>query len=146
MEQNETWKFLKRTDLPPEMKTNISKWVFERKQRTDGNGIRYKARLVARGFEQVYGIDYLDTFAPSVWFRTVRILLALAATLGLDIHQIDFKTAFLNAWLPEDQQVYREAHSSFELGEEGENADPSKDSVVLMVVKTLYGLKQSPRE
>jgi hypothetical protein len=51
--------------------------------------------LVAKGFTQVYGIDYENTFAPVAWFETVRILLALAALEDWDIEALNVKTAYL---------------------------------------------------
>ena len=65
---------------------------------------RYKARLVARGDEQQYEVDYWATFAPTPRMTTIRVLLALAAYFGWDVHQMDVETAFLNADL--DIEIY----------------------------------------
>ena len=62
----------------------------------DGRVERYKARQVAKGFAQKFGIDYEETFSPVVKLTSIRILLSLAAKYGFTIHQMDVKTAFLN--------------------------------------------------
>ncbi|XP_015111352.1 uncharacterized protein LOC107037352 [Diachasma alloeum] len=75
LEDNETW------DLEPVPKGKVpigSKWVFRTKTTPDGGPARHKARLVAQGFSQKYGIDYDEVFAPVVKASTVRTLLSLA--------------------------------------------------------------------
>jgi len=61
---------------------------------------------MARGFSQIYGIDYLDTYAPVVKLASIRILLAIAAIFGLEIHQMDVVTAFLAGEL--EEEIYME--------------------------------------
>ena len=63
----------------------------------DGTVARYKARLCAKGFTQQYGLDYVDTFSPTVSFTTLRLLFQLAVQYGLDIQQTDVDFAFLYA-------------------------------------------------
>ena len=65
-----------------------------------------KARLVARGFSQIYRVDYLDTYAPVVKLASIRIFLAIAAIHELDIHQMDVVTAFLAGEL--EEEIYME--------------------------------------
>ena len=73
--------------------------------------MRFKARLVVRGFSQVYGVDYLDTFAPVAKLETLRILLAIAAIEDLEIHQMDVVTTFLLRLL--NEEIYMEQPERF---------------------------------
>lgn len=125
-----TWKVVL---LPEGVKPVTSRWVNTDEYGPDGQLIKYKSRLVARGFQQEEGVDYEETFASVVKPASTRILLALAAILSWRIHQGDVKTAFLNSNL--DKPVYM---------------NPPKDiklpyGFCLMVIRALYGLKQSPR-
>jgi hypothetical protein len=79
-----------------------NKWVFKEKLDELGNIIRFKARLVARGFSQVFGVDYLDTFAPIAKLAALRILLVIATMKNLEVHQMDVVTAFLIPDLEEE--------------------------------------------
>ena len=98
-------------------------------------GIKYKARLVARGFQQQHGIDYNNIFALVVWWSTIRLVLTLAAKYKWPLSQLDVITAFLNGTLQED--IFMEVPDGF----------PSADDIskVCKVNKALYGLKQSPK-
>ena len=81
----------------PKGKTTVGcKWVFTIKRKSNGTVERYKAHLVAKGFTQTYGIDYLQTFAPVAKLNTIRVLLSLAANLDWSLQQLDVKNAFLN--------------------------------------------------
>ena len=59
------------------------------------------ARLVAKGFQQVPGIKFFDTFSPVVKSTTICIIFSLAVTMGWDIQQVDVNNAFLNGNLHE---------------------------------------------
>lgn len=118
----------------PECNVVTNKWVFKIKRNSIGQVERYKARLVARGFTQVYGIDYLETYAPVANMTSIRMIFAYAAMEGLHISQFDIKTAFLYGEL--DETVYMEQPEGF-------CRDSSK---VCLLKRSLYGLKQSPRQ
>jgi hypothetical protein len=98
-----TWELVPR---PTNRDTVSWKWVFKAKKNEEGTIIRFKARLVVRGFTQVYGVDYMDTFAPVAKMASLWILLAIAAFEDLEIHQMDVITAFLAGKL--DVEVYME--------------------------------------
>ncbi len=97
---------------------------------------QYKARCVGRGFCQVNGLDYQETYSPVAKFNSILTLLTVAAHYDYEIHQLDYDAAFLNAQLKEE--VYIQP-----LG----NLDPKlPPNHVYKLHKTLYGLKQSSRE
>lgn len=122
--------------LPKNRKVVSGKWVYTLKRDQDGKIVKFKARFVARGFSQVQGLDYQETFSPTVRLSTLRILLAVATHYDWEISQIDYETAFLNGELEED--IYIEEPDGFE-------QVPGKKQV-LKLEKALYGLKQAPRE
>jgi hypothetical protein len=72
---------------------------------------RYKARLVARGFTQTYGVDYNETLAPVIKFTSIRCILALATLEDMEIHQMDVKTTFLNGKI--EEEIYMEQPQGF---------------------------------
>jgi hypothetical protein len=78
------------------VKPIANKWSFKKKTDMDGNMTVYKARLVAKGFKQILGVEYDETFSPVAMFKSIRILLAIAAFHDDEIWQMDVKTDFLN--------------------------------------------------
>ncbi|MGZ8855512.1 MAG: reverse transcriptase domain-containing protein [Nitrososphaeraceae archaeon] len=114
-----------------------TRWVFAIKRDSNNLIVRWKARLVAKGFKQQEGIDFYEIYAPAVKFKSIKLLLALAAHYDYEIKQIDFDTAFLNAKLKE--LIYIKIPEGF-------NQIGYDNRYVLRLNKALYGLKQAPRE
>jgi hypothetical protein len=72
------------------------KWVLRKKYKADGSLDKYKTRLVAKGFTQQPGVDFMDTYSPVAKFASVRIIMVVATRLDLKLYQLDVKTVFLN--------------------------------------------------
>lgn len=132
IEKNKTWVL---TDLPPGRKAISLKWVYKLKKNTDGEIVKYKARIVARGFVQKKGIDFEEVFAPVTRLETVRLLLALAAKNGWEVHHLNVKSAFLNGDLLEE--VFVKQPDGF--------VQENQRHKVYRLLKALYGLRQAPR-
>src|ERR1041385_4714813 len=81
-------------DIPEDRKAVENKWIFKKKTDADGNVSVYKARLFAKGFRQIQGVDYEETFSPVAMIKSIRILLAIAAYHDYEVWQMDVKTAF----------------------------------------------------
>ena len=113
-----------------------SKWVFRIKRKADGSIEKYKARLVARGFTQIYGTDYFETYSPVAKLTSFRTILALAAREGWDIDCFDFNGAYLNGELNEDEDIYMKNPPGYD----------DEDNTVKHLKKSLYGLKQAGRK
>jgi hypothetical protein len=110
--------------------------VLKKKLRPDGTIDKYKARLVAKGYTQKEGEDFFDTYSPVARLTTIRVLLSLVASHGLLVHQMDVKIAFLNGEL--EEEIYMDQSEGFVVkGQEG---------MVCKLVKSLYDLKQAPKQ
>lgn len=130
LDKNQTWKVVEKD---ASMREITVKWVFKIKLNADGEVKRYKARLVARGFSQVEGVDYGEVYAPVVHTDSLRLLFAICAQYNLVFEQFDIATAFLNGELEEVIHIQPP---------EGLNVPENK---TLRLLKSLYGLKQAPR-
>ncbi|KAI5317137.1 hypothetical protein L3X38_036844 [Prunus dulcis] len=133
LQNNGTWELM---PLPHGKKIVGCRWIYIVKLKADGSIERYKARFVANGYTQRYGIDYQETFAPVVKIKTIRVLLSLAANLDWPLHQFDVENAFLYGDL--EEEVYMDLPPGCNLAREKENQ-------VCKLRKSLYGLEQSPR-
>ena len=102
IEENRTWDV---SELPAKQKAIGLKWVFKVKKDPNGSIVKYKVRLVAKGYAQRHGVDFDEVFAPVARIETVRVLLALAAQDGWQVHHMDVKSAFLNGDLSETVYV-----------------------------------------
>ena len=102
----------------------------------DGTIEKYKARLVAKGYTQKEGEYFFDTYSPVARLTTIRVLLSLAASHHLLVHQMDIKTTFLNGEL--DEEIYMDQPDGFVV--------PGLEAKVCKLLKSLYGLKQAPKQ
>jgi hypothetical protein len=128
--ENQTWDLV---PLPPGRKLVRCKWVYRTKREADGQVRRYKERLVAKGFQQIHGIDYDETFSPVANMDSIRLVLAIATAKGWEVHQMDVKNDFLHNDISEE--IYMEQPHGF----------IHNSSLVCRLKKSLYGLKQTPR-
>jgi len=101
---NGTWDLVKR---PAHAKILKNRWIFKIKHNPLNDDIKFKARLVVKGFHQVEGVDFGETFAPVVRYESVRTLFALAAAENLNILQFDVETAFLNSELDSETSCWK---------------------------------------
>lgn len=129
LEENDTWDIVQR---PNNCNVIGSKWVYKVKSPPNEQR-KYKARVVAKGYTQVAGVDYTETFAPVIRYDTVRCVLAMAALDDMEIVQFDVKTAFLNGNL--EETIFMEIPEGVE----------HKTNEVCRLKRSLYGLKQASR-
>ena len=128
-----TWELVTR---PANRKIISAKWVLRVKWNNEHTVPTFKARLCARGFTQVPGLDYDATYAPTVSRAALRIVIALSVQLKLLLHVVDCKNAFLNGDI--DKEIFIEQPPYFVA------PGTSSRSHVCKLKKALYGLKQSP--
>lgn len=93
LKENNTWRIM---EVPKETKTIGCKWVYKTKLKADGTLDKYKAKLVAKSYNQVEGIDYNETFTPVSRMTTLRSLISLASTKRWHLNQMDVQNAFLH--------------------------------------------------
>ncbi|MCO5566722.1 hypothetical protein L7F22_020401 [Adiantum nelumboides] len=132
LQSNHTWSLV---PLPHGRQPISCKWVLRHKLHPDGSVACYKARLVARGFSQIPGLDYSETFSPVLRMSSLRLLLAIAALFDLELYHLDVQTAFLHGELPEELYMQQPPHYE-------SSAHPR---YVCRLHRSIYGLKQSPR-
>jgi hypothetical protein len=112
-----------------------SKWIYKIKHAVDRSMEKHKVKFVARGFSQVEGIDYEETFALVARYTSIRRIISLASAMGWRLHQMDVKTTFLNREI--EEEVYIEQPYGFMIH--------GKESYVCRLKKALYGLEQAPQ-
>ena len=128
--KNHTWDIVV---LPSGVKTIGSRWVFKTKRDRNGDPTRFKARLVAQGFSQVPGVNYGETFSPTLKMNTMRMFMATAVHKNWAIRQLDVKTAFLIPELPENEVIFMRAPPLVDV----------PPGHALRLRRTIYGLKQA---
>ena len=120
---------------PPKGQVPVgNKWVLTKKYDKQGYLQKFKACLVAKGYTQMPGMDYTDTYAPVVHLETIRTLLALAISENWEIQQMDIKGAYLNGRIKEE--IYMKQPNGYDDG----------TNHLCRLIKSLYGLKQAGRE
>ena len=133
LEKDSTWE----VSLPEKKKTIRCKWIFKIKEGlTPSKPPKFKARLVAKGYSQIPGVDYNDVFSPVVKHSSICTFFSIVASHDLQLEQLDVKTVFLHGELEED--IYMDQPEGFIV--------PSKEKFVCKLKRSLYGLKQSPRQ
>ena len=123
-------------DLPRNAWAIGSKWVFKKKSLPlEQGGVRYKARLIAKGYSQREGVDYTEVFSSVVCHTSIRMLLSLVVEYDIELEQMDVKIAFLHGRLKE--KIYMKQLDGF--------IKISQENKVCLLQRSLYRLKQSPR-
>lgn len=125
--RNGTWQLVNRK---PRMRILRTKWVLSEKNESDR---RFKARFVAKGYAQRAGQDFHETYAPTLKYHSVRLILSIAIQSNWRVHHVDVKTAYLNS--PLDEELYINQPFCYEDG----------SGRVCRLLKSIYGLKQSAR-
>ena len=113
-----------------------TKWVYKSKSIKQCTVTRNKARLVAQGYTHIEGVDFDETFSPVARMESVILLLGVECLLRFKLLKMDVKSAFLNGYL--NEEVYVEQPKGF--------VNPSFPDHVFILKRSLYGLKQDPRE
>jgi hypothetical protein len=131
LKANNTWSL---TSLPHGKQPISCHWVYKVKQHSDGTIERYKARLVAKRYTQLDGIDYHDIFSPTTKMTIICYLLVLTAAQDWSLHLLGVHNAFLHGDLHEE--IYMSSPCGFR--QQGEN-------LVYRLHKSLYDLKQASR-
>ncbi|CAL2237091.1 unnamed protein product [Prunus armeniaca] len=132
--KNSVWELVPK---PKDRKLVGCKWLFRKKEGLhEQDVVRFKARLVAKGYSQKEGVDYDEIFSPVVKHTSIRLLLAMATQHDMEIEQMDVKTAFLHGDL--EETIFMAQPEGF--------VEYGKENLVCPLKKSLYGLKQSPRQ
>ena len=129
---NGTWIL---TRLPEGRKAIGTRWVYKIKPGHLTTPARHKSRFVAKGYSQIEGVDFQETYAPVVKYTSLRILLSYAAVHDWEMAQLDIKTAFLYGLI--DEELYIEQPEGF--------IKSGEEKLVCKLVKCIYGLKQASR-
>lgn len=127
-----TWSLVERQDW---MHVLPSVWAFRLKRYPNGLAKKFKARFCVRGDKQVEGVDYFETWSPVVQWTTVRAMMILSTKLQLHTAQADITAAFVHAELDDNEHIYVSQPAGFNRGK----------NLVLKLHRSVYGLKQSPR-
>jgi hypothetical protein len=128
----QVWDVVERSSLPAGTNVIPVKWVFKIKTDESGRVTKFKARITPKGFKQRHGVDFFEVFANTGKYKSLRAMLSIAARQDMELRQLDVPQAFTQAELKE--VVYMEMPEGFAI-----------PGMVCKLKKSLYGLKQSPR-
>lgn len=128
LQENHTYDLVK---LPKGKRALKNKWVYRLKTQESTSQPKYKARLVVKGFSQKKCVDFGEIFSPVVKMSSIRVVLGIAASLNLEVEQLDVKTAFLHGDL--EEEIYMEQPEGFK--------ESGKEHMVCRLRKSLYRLK-----
>ena len=148
LEGHKTWSVVEEGKIPKDARAISSRMVLQEKIGEDGKVARYKARLVAHGFRQREGIDYSETYSPTISFAAIRTVLSRAAVQNKEIVQLDIVTAFLESKV--EEELYLHLPKEFGLTNNGKvilNGTRIElgVSVTVRLTRSLYELKQAGR-
>ena len=129
-----TWTLV---ESPKDKNVNPGKWVYKLKTKANGSLEKYKARYVAKGFKQIEGTGYSETFAPTTKPETFWLILSSAENENFIMRQMGVKSAYLHPEIKEE--VYLEQPSGFE------KRDPTRRKLVCRLNESIYGLKQAAK-
>jgi hypothetical protein len=135
LKSHNVWTLIPRSNVPAGWKIVGSRPHFHTKRDEKGEITQHKVCVVAKGYSQVQGVDYTDTYAPVARMESMHSILHIGAVLDWEMHQLDVKTAFLHGDL--EEEVYMEQSEG--------RKEPGKEDWVCQLNKTLYGLKQAGR-
>ena len=134
LQKNSRWDLV---ELPAGKRPLKCKWIYNKKDGIYGiEPTRWNTCLVVKGLEQREGIDFNEVFSPVVRHSSIRVMLAIVALFDLELEQLDVKTAFLHGDL--DEEIYMTQPEDF--------STPGQEYLVCHLKKSLYGLKQTPRQ
>ena len=134
LHKNQTWELV---ELLERKSALGCKWVYKKKKAVLEKKVeKFKARLVAKGYSQRKGVDYDEIFSPMVRHTSIRTVLGLVAHFDMQLEQMDVETTFLHGDL--EELVYMVQPEGF--------IQPGQEHLVCKLRKSLYGLKQSPRQ
>ena len=135
MESCNVWTLIRKSTVPKGRKLIGNRWVFKEKR----DGV-FRARLVALGYSQIPGVDYMDNFSPVVAYSSFRVILLMIQKLGMEAWSLDVETAFLNGDLQEE--IYMHIPKGYA---EIKGGRPPEE-MALRLNKSIYGLVQAARQ
>ena len=102
LQDNATWELV---PLTSKRKLVQCKWLHRKKVVVYGSDINYKSSLVSKGFSQVHGVDYTETFASDAKMDSIRLVLFIVVSKQLEVHHMDVKSVFLHGDLHEESYM-----------------------------------------